>query len=300
MDFKAIADQAVQDMNSGSQPQPTSEAPSSAPENTSQSNQSATTGSPQPTAQQLQDLSKLEKFLIEGKEYNYKDLKSERMRFSDYTKKTQEISQERKYYANLNSDLRQVKSNPALAEEFKRVYPEQFHAYLDVIIEQAQKEQPTNQQSSDDYDQSGYDQKKIEQMVQRMVEQRTAPIQNHFKEQETKAVEAQIDAIFKTNSAKYQFADEETVLARAQALHNQGIPLNDETWERIFKSVQDSNQKRYETYHTQKISEQKKANTKARDVASGGGIPGEAPQKVKLKDVGRQMMDDIKNGRIKF
>ena len=48
----------------------------------------------------------------------------------DYTRKTQEIAQERRYFANLDADLEKVRNNPSLAEEFKRIYPEQYHNFL--------------------------------------------------------------------------------------------------------------------------------------------------------------------------
>jgi hypothetical protein len=82
---------------------------------------------PESTPQTVAELDKLEKFKFEGQEYTPQELKNAILRQSDYTRKTQEFSQERRFYDNLQADLRSVRSNPALAAEFRRTYPEKFH-----------------------------------------------------------------------------------------------------------------------------------------------------------------------------
>jgi hypothetical protein len=83
------------------------------------------------TNSQISELEKLEKIKYNGKVLSGKDLARElkegSLRLSDYTKKTQAIAEERKYYDNLAVDLQKLKANPALVDQFKSIYPQKFH-----------------------------------------------------------------------------------------------------------------------------------------------------------------------------
>jgi hypothetical protein len=82
-------------------------------------------------APELVDLDTMDKFKFGGREWTPKELEAAYMRQQDYSRKTQEIAQERKYYDNLPYDLDMVKNNPALVNQFKQVYPAKFHSWID-------------------------------------------------------------------------------------------------------------------------------------------------------------------------
>ena len=235
--------------------------------------ESLTTGEPQEQPS-IYDLDSAEKFKWQGREWTTKELQSAYMAHSDYTRKTQALAEERKFYDNLSVDLEAVKSNPALIQEFKRVYPERFHSYLNYVQEkQPQLQAQTNQQSIDT---------KFVERVERL--------EKGIHEREVAAIEAELDAKFKQYSDKYPMADEEAVIARAQALINRGEKITDQTWDNLWKSVHERNQSLADKYYSEKVKQQKTASAKAKDVGSGGGTVGRAPH---LPKTIKQATDDL-------
>ena len=99
-------------------------------------------------AGQVVDITDPDRYRYNGRPV--KDWASGYMRQQDYTSKTQEIAQERKYYENLHYDLDKVRQDPALAEQFKQIYPEKFHAYLRFIQQgtPSQTQSPQQQQQA--------------------------------------------------------------------------------------------------------------------------------------------------------
>src|SRR3990167_2821971 len=81
----------------------------------------------------IPELDKFERVKWEGKDWSLKDLKNSVLMHSDYSRKTQEISEERKFYDNLRYDLDAIRKNPDLESKFKELYPEKFHSYLDYV-----------------------------------------------------------------------------------------------------------------------------------------------------------------------
>ena len=85
-------------------------------------------------APQVVDISTLEKFKFGDEELTPETLRKQRMMHQDYTNKTKAVAQERKFYENVGFDLDKVKKNPALADEFKKIYPKAFHRFLDFVL----------------------------------------------------------------------------------------------------------------------------------------------------------------------
>lgn len=229
--------------------------------------------------QQIVDLDSVDKFKFAGKEWTPKDFQGAYMMQSDYTKKTQALAEERKYFDNLTADLESVKSNPSLIEKFKSVYPEKFHKFLGYVQgasqPQAQK-QTENAQSQ----------------IDPAFKERFERLESEIHERKVQAIEAELDAKFKGLSEKYPMADEEAVLARAQALIDRGEKLNDKIWDGLWKSVNERNQKLAEQFYAKKIKEQKTTNQKGKDIASGGGTPGQAPKVARsIKEATQMLMD---------
>lgn len=223
--------------------------------------------------QQIADLESFERVKFKGKEWSKSDLDRAFMMQSDYTKKTQALAEERKYYDNLNYDLEAVAKNPALAQQFKAIYPEKFHALLGYVSQnQAPPAQNTQAIDPQLIDRLG----KTEHLVQSMY--------NEAREAKIKVHEAEIDTTLSSLEKKYPFADKEAVLSRAISLNEQGQQLTPELWDRIAKSVNDNVQKLADAHYKNKVNEQKQASAKAKDVAGGGGTPSQTPKKETFKE----------------
>lgn len=218
------------------------------------------------------DLDSVDKFKFNGREWTPKDLKSAYMMQSDYTRKMQDISQDRKFADNLSYDVSKVLENPALADEFKKVYPQKYHAVLEKILERASPKTGTEGSRSPD-DQM---KKELAEIKAHINEQKAI---NH--ERQVLAAQAEIDSIFDSLQKKYEMADENLVVSYAQALLEKGQKLNKETYENLFKLSHETNQKRLEQFYSKKVGQQKKANSMAKDVGAGGGTLGQAPTQFK-------------------
>lgn len=253
--------------------EPTGTSPETGGEAPHSSESSATPANSGATASELHDLEKLERFKFDGRETTYKDLKSAYMRNEDYTRKTQELSQERNYYDNLNADLARVRSNPELATKFREIYPEKFHAYLD-YVSQKQSEAPAAKGADT---QPALDPKLISRIDQ---------IEKMVTEDKVTAIEAKLEAQDQRMAAKYAMASIKAVYADAQEMHKKGTKLTEEVWERLWRDNHEEHSKRYEAHYKNQVEKQKEANSRSKDTGAGGGIPGQAPQRVALKDVG--------------
>lgn len=259
------------------------------PSQESTQTEASPTEQPNSSAQALIDLDSVEKFKFDGREMTLKDLRAERMMQADYTRKTTEISQERKYYDNLKIDLDAVKSNPSLAARFKAIYPEKFHHYLGYVA-QPQASQGQNPQ--------GEGRPQMDQAVLERIER----IEAQERDRNLKAINAELDSKFKTLSGKYPLADEDLVIARAQQflqskrdqapLSEQGpVTITDKEWDQLWKSSHDRIQSVAEKHYADKVNKQKNANAKGKDAASGGGIPGSAPNKPRtIKEAGAALI----------
>jgi hypothetical protein len=242
------------------------EQPVESPEVTQESTQEQTS---QAAAPSIPDLDSMERFKYAGRELTPKELQSMVLMQSDYTKKTQALAEERKYYDNLSADLAAVKANPAMVEKFKSIYPEKFHSYLGYVTP-AQHAQAQQAQQAQQYAQ-----------IDPQVMQRFQALEADMNTRAVAAINAELDAKFKTLSEKFPYSDEESAIARAQALIDRGEKLTDKVWEGIWKSVHEKNEAKFKQLQSQAAQKQKSANAKGKDVASGGGIPGQAPVKPK-------------------
>ena len=285
--FEGLADQAAT---------AESTAPSDSTQTTQQTeqqNQQVEAKAPSATL----DLSKAEKIMFEGQEMTYEDLKKAYMRHQDYTKKTQALaeerktyesfSQEKKFYDNLHFDLKSVKQNPALADEFKKVYPEKFHAYLDAIVD-GQTEKVARQELPPE-------------VLNKLQEH--DEFLSSLKEEKTKAEETQIMGQLEQWEGKFtkkypnaEIASVYHAMEQYTSKMREDNPefgfkdLNEKVVEGIYKSVNDHFEKRFTEWQNNKLKTIRDANNKGGDIPPGGGIPGEAPKKMKLKDVAESII----------
>jgi hypothetical protein len=281
--FDGLADQAATAESTA-----TSDSTQTQTQTTQEQGQQAAENKPSATL----DLSKAEKIMFEGQEMTYEDLKKAYMRHQDYTKKTQALAEERKsvetmtqekkFFDNLHVDLKSVKTNPALAEEFKKVYPQKFHAYLDAIL--------------DGQPQSVAKQELPQEVLNKLQEH--DEFLSSLKEEKSKAEQTQILGQLETWEQKYtkkypnaEIASVYHAMEQYTAKMREENPefgfknLNERVIEGIYKSVNEHFEKRFTDWQNNKLKTIRDANNKAGDIPPGGGIPGEAPKRMKLKDV---------------
>jgi len=237
-------------------------------------------------AQSLVDLDSVEKFRFEGKEWTPADFRKSYMMQADYTRKTQAISEERKYFDNLQDDLERVKANPALLSQFRSVYPEKFHKFLGYVT-QAQAAQAAGQNQGSGAQGSSTDPALLS---------RIEAMEKVSRDRESAAIDAELEAKFKGLSDKYKLADEDAVIARAEALLARGEKLTDSVWDRLWKADQERHEQRYKAHYSKQVSQQTSANRKGKDAASGGGIPGQAPKLPRtIKEASAHVLAELEN-----
>ena len=247
-------------------------------------------GAQEPT---IYELEKLSKFKYQGQEWTPKDLEAAILRQKDYTQKTQGLSKEResfqqeqKYYENLYYDLNNVKNNPSLAQQFIQVYPEKFHSYLKQILGQTNgQNQQANQSQNQAQPQYDVD------MMSRMQK-----LEAFYHEQEVAKNTQEINATISKMSQKYPDALSEMAIGRVYEALNKGEKVTEQTWETAFKDADQLMKNHMKAKYGDLVKKQTEANNKSRDVDSGGGTVGRAPQKFKnLSEVTNHAVRDLTN-----
>lgn len=238
----------------------------------------------QAASQALYELEKIGKFKFEGQEWTPEALKKAILREKDYTKKTQEIGEQRKsfetdekFYKNLHWDLKAVSQNPKLINEFIRTYPAKFHSYLKEYLEASHEEQ----QALDKRSQNGQQSRPLPDVE---LLSRLERVEQSYAQQEIAKNEAQISSIMERMGKKYPDAMSEMVLAHALDVHGNGTPLDEQAWEQIYKQMDAKGKEFVKARYGDLVKQQKSANEKSRGVESGGGIVGQAPKKMSFKE----------------
>lgn len=240
-------------------------------------------------SQDLVDLSRYSRVKLGDKEWSRDELEKGVMFQSDYTKKTQEIAQERRYVDNLQADLASVAKNPAMVSEFKKIYPAKFHQFLDYVMPKtngtAQGQTPQSSIQNAD--------PRIEQVLSRVENW-----EKTMQEERVSTAKVEVDSIFNKFSQKYPLAapkgDESRVIAQAQSLLEKGETMTEAKWEKIFKDSQMHYETAYKEYYKDINNKQKAAHVRGKDIAAGGGVPGGAPNLPKnIKDATKLAMQDL-------
>ena len=256
-------------------------------------------GDQQSQAVAIAELDKMDKFKLDGQEWTLKDLKSAILRQKDYTQKTQSLAEERKsfesnkkYYEHLAWDLQTLKENPRLIHEFIKQYPEEFHKYAEQIVNSAGTQNMNNQ---------GANQQSVQRpQVDVQTLSRLEKLEKVYNDQEVSKAEREIESVVDKFSKQYENAGNfrEMVLSRAYELHMRGEKLTDETWETIFKQVDDQVSTLLKAKYGNMVQKQKEANRKATDIGAGGGTAG-TPKKAykRLSDVTNDVVETLSGQR---
>lgn len=247
-------------------------------EKLSQSNQKAV----QKEIDNITDLSKLEKFRWNGKVLTAKELEKMAMFQSDYTKKTQSIAEQRKYQENLAYDLENIKNNPSLVDAFKRIYPKEYHKFVDFVVNAAETSQGANKTTNGQANASMSSAEEKPE-AQSKPDPRLEELYNHYQETQQQAATEKINALFDRCNQKYPDADEGKIIAKVQSLYE--LAQRDGRYSRPSeKDIENMFKVEHEKYNntlkerlSKMIAEQKKANVKGAAPLAGGGVPGKAP-----------------------
>ncbi len=289
------------DMAAGAAAEAATQAPSASPTDSGTTTDPGTSAAPSglPEGQAVQDITDADRSRYEGR--TVKELYSGYMRQQDYSSKTQQIAQERKYYDNLQYDLDKVRQDPALVEQFKQVYPEKFHAYLRLVSQGTPSQPP---QAPQGQQQAGQQFARLDPKTQATIDRLLTTTQ----QSELKAINAEIDQVFGKMTTKYPYADEEACIARGQALLqvlkkndplNPDLKITEQQWDAIWKSQHERGFQLADGQYKKTVKAQIEASRKGADAGGGGGIAGQAPRQHKtIKEATAQALADIELGTI--
>lgn len=247
------------------------------------------TEAPDQAPKALTDLEKLERFRFEGREWTPKDLKRAYLRQEDYSRKTAELAETRKYSDNFASDLRTVIRNPARIEEFKRLYPKEFVARAEEILDSVRGGKSPESNAPTTTDPNSAFTTRIEALERQLAEQG-----EQRQAQEIEQIQSWLDNQFESNSKKYPFADSELVNSRAEAAARQGTKITAEYIETLFKAHNAQVKSKWDEHYKGTVQKQLSAGKEARDVGTGGGVPTEGPKKYRtMKEATAALLADL-------
>lgn len=298
MPFAEAAEQAIQNFENDQN----SESVESTGTSENQSQIGAQEQEPQSEAQAIQEILDLEKlakgkFKFDGQEMTLDDLKRDRLRYQDYTKKTQALAEERKFIDNLDADLSAVRKDPNLIAKFKQIYPEKFHRYLAFVQAGAQSPGSQGQESQ------GQTQNLPPEVLEKL--KKLDELESKVSGFEAESIEGQkqtLDNIFSTLETdfkkKYPRADMIHVYgAVSDYLEANGLKSKDliqnktatsKMFEQFTKASHEARQKEFEEWKKAEVEVIRENNSKASDIGRGGGTPSGAPKKY-----GRKMFDEV-------
>ena len=245
------------------------------------------------TPKEILDLDKLERFRFDGKEWGPKDLKNSYLRHADYTKKTQELKEARKYSDNFTIDLEKVIENPALLTDFRAVYPKE---YVERALRVLKRLEGNGAEAKSPQERAESPTAGDPQLIKKLstLEEKLAAIEDNHRATEVEKIQSWLNNQYESLQKKYPDADPDVVDARAEIASRQGTEISVAALEKLFKASHDQNSARYEAKYKEKVQKQIEAGKKAKDSGPGGGTVGSAPKGIKtLKEAKAQMLQDF-------
>lgn len=241
---------------------------------------------PETTKEPL-DLDKLESFKLNGKDWTRKEFQDAILRREDYTRKTMELSEARKYVDNFDIDLQYVMKNPKLLDEMRKVYPANYVAAAERILERLHGQPQENNQPN------AREVNPLKGELDEIKGELNQWRQDKHQAEVTK-IETWLDNQYQTLSKKYPFADAEIVSARATLLSDKRTEITDNVLDKLFKQSNEEIKTRFDKVYKEQVSKQLSTGARGKDTGSGGGIPGQAPIEPKtLKEAKAAMLKDL-------
>lgn len=262
---------------------------------------SAETGSPNGAAPdnketktsepQVTDLDSLEKFKFQGRELTREEL-------TELVQKAQQPqeSEASKFDRAFRLDLDVVLKDPNRLNDFKSVYPPEYVQIVERLLGQ-RNTTPTSGQNAVD---AAPKDPRFEEMYSTVQE-----FKAQQKEQRVQSFERQLDTSFEKLSKKFPEADPEVINSRCLALSQQGVQLTDKAGkiqdavlEKLFKQDHDKRAAYYEQKYRAKVDAQKQANSRSRDMGTGGSVSSPSgKQPNTLKEATAALLADLNAAR---
>jgi hypothetical protein len=247
------------------------------------------------TKQELIDIDKLDRFRQNGKEVTKKEWLSRQMMQSDYTRKSQELAETRKFADNFEADIEKVMRDPSRLAEFKAVYPKTYADLAERYLGgNSRITNPTASASNPNQPQGMHPaERRLIEIESKFQQWEQAQFQN-----EVQRIDSWLDNQYDTLAKKFPFAENEIVSARAEALSNQGTQITQQVLDKLFKQNHDEIKAKWEKTYKDKVNEQLKVGVKGRDIGKGGGTPAQAPRGFKtMKEAKDAWLSDIEAKR---
>lgn len=221
----------------------------------------------QPSVTSLDSLSEFE---FQGEKLTPDRLQEVMQGYKTLSEKQRSYANEERFIANLDTDIESVLADPSLVEKFKSIYPEKYHRVLDRVLARIS---PRQEQQSQTLPKEVMAALQDAQSAKRMVQQMAVESAN-----------AKLDALLPKLYEKYPLANEDQVLARAEAMLSQGMKLSDASWERIAKESHEFVKKKSDAFYKKELQAQVNIGQAGKDAGPGGAVPGKAPQKIRTFD----------------
>jgi oligoendopeptidase F len=228
---------------------------------------------PEATKESILDLDKLERFRFDGREWSRKELQDAYLMRKDYSQKTAELAEARKYADNFESDLGKVLQDPKLLTRMKEVYPS---SYVQLAERYLAAQNPA---ASAQVPQQGVGESN------KAYEERIAMLEGRFRdwdkrnfEAEVKSKESWLENQYSRLGTKYPHANKDSVILRASVLADQGRDIDESVLEKLYKASNDETKTRWDELYKSKVDQQKKVSLQGKDTGTGGGVPGQAPR----------------------
>lgn len=243
---------------------------------------------------EYQSLDPNAKYKHEDLEFTASELRSMVMRQQDYTRKTQEIAEERKFHSALQADIENVRRDPRLVAEFKRIYPQKYHSYLKYASSGSQT--PSNETQA-----TQNPKELLEQMLQEH------PVIQELNNMKLSQAEKEVNEAFGKYNQQYPLADDRVVAAFAEQLMIQKqqmayqtgddpnkIKITDGEWNKLFKFASDDQEKRFNTHYKTKFEKQKEASKSLKETPAGGVPPGHRPREARtIREATQMFREDL-------
>ncbi len=276
-----------------SAPSPGSGPTDVAPEGASPAGTSSKAPGTEATKSDPLDLDKLDRFRFSGREWKRDEFRSALMRQEDYSRKTQELAETRRFADNFAHDLKTVMGNPARFEEFKRIYPKEFVQIAEGVLKNARGGHGPNAQPTEPTSEPNPEIQALKDEFQQLKQEREA--------QAVEQIQGWLDHQFGILSKKYPNADPEVVNARAEVAARQGVKITAEALDKLFKDHHGQVKARLDKAASETIKKQISVGKEGKDIGAGGGVPTGAPKSPKtFKEAQAMMIEDLKAGRSRF
>lgn len=244
---------------------------------------------------ELLDLDKHERFRWQGREWTRKELTDGVLMRQDYTRKTQEAAEARKYVDNFEADLAKIERNPALMSKFREIYPRNFVRMAERILGgRTTTPQPASSGTQDT--KPSFDRNVVESLLQ----EKLSPILDWKEQVEQSVAEAQteqniqwLDSQFEKLKTKYPFGSEKEVHADLQSFLAQGTggKVTAELMDQLYKQSHEAREATFKAHYKKQVEEQQAANRKAKDVGKGASADSKPKSKMTMQEAKKALFN---------